>query len=663
MTLKSAFISYSRADKAVVQQITSDLKQRGMNIWIDQIGLTPGTLDWEDALREAIANADIVILAASPNSRRSRYVKDELRIAVHFDCQVLPVWVNGDSWIDCIPMGWGGTQYIDIRGSRYPSGITQIVEALTEPTENILSPSYNEQSDKAQVMLSYAYTSETDSHLALQIEGALTQKGYPIFVDDQAIPMGTRGANRIRQAIASSDFFIALISAETTDNQVFVEELQLVAAQPKTQILPVRVDYREEFPYRIRELLDPLPWAYWRGEQDTDQLLQDLINTLHGMPLPVQTISDKAALILADKPRTERPEPYADTRAVTDDLRRYSGTMSPSSRFYVYRQCDDDVHEEVQRDIGETVIIRAPRQMGKSSLLIRATQHAQERELNEAFIDLQLVDAQTLTDERAFYRWFARIVTRALKLDVSHIKSIWDDDISGVLLLTEYFEDYVLAELEHGQLLLIIDEVDRLLQSPFRSDFFGMLRNWHNNRSYNADWDRFTLMMAISTEPYMLIENLDQSPFNVGRVVMPEDFNVTQIKHLANEYRSRLSDADLERLHSFVGGHPFLTQTALFYLTRGNFSLSELIDTCLSDSSPFADHLRHFLFMLSQDEELEQAMYAITQGETDVHSYIVSRLQSAGLVRTSGSQPSPRCELYRHYFNRRLAPVYGKIQS
>ncbi len=48
------FISYSRANLPFVQQLTRDLQARGINIWIDKVGLKAGTPDWENALRDAI---------------------------------------------------------------------------------------------------------------------------------------------------------------------------------------------------------------------------------------------------------------------------------------------------------------------------------------------------------------------------------------------------------------------------------------------------------------------------------------------------------------------------------------------------------------------------------------------------------------------------------
>ena len=48
------FISYSRKDFPTVDRLRHDLRDAGIDIWIDQVGLTPGTLSWEQALRDAI---------------------------------------------------------------------------------------------------------------------------------------------------------------------------------------------------------------------------------------------------------------------------------------------------------------------------------------------------------------------------------------------------------------------------------------------------------------------------------------------------------------------------------------------------------------------------------------------------------------------------------
>jgi WD40 repeat protein len=128
---KHIFISYSRSNLDMVQHITNDLLNAGINVWIDKVGLKPGTPDWEQALRDAIHNAEVVLFMASPTARRSPYVRDELAIADMERVAVYPVWVEGEHWMDCIPMGRGYVQFIDVRGGAYHNGLQQIANALT----------------------------------------------------------------------------------------------------------------------------------------------------------------------------------------------------------------------------------------------------------------------------------------------------------------------------------------------------------------------------------------------------------------------------------------------------------------------------------------------------------------------------------------------------
>ncbi len=124
------FVSYSRTDNALVTRLKADLDTQGISIWMDREGILPGTSDWEEALRAAIREARAVLLVASPSARSSRYVKDELRIAEMYQRPVYPFWIAGTQWMDSVPLGWGGTQYIDGREGRYETALHDIIEAL-----------------------------------------------------------------------------------------------------------------------------------------------------------------------------------------------------------------------------------------------------------------------------------------------------------------------------------------------------------------------------------------------------------------------------------------------------------------------------------------------------------------------------------------------------
>src|SRR6266516_758328 len=128
--LSHVFLSYARTDGSFVSQLQSDLQARGIPVWIDHEDIQPGTPDWEDSLRKAIRQASAVVLVASPSARSSRYVKDELRIAEMYRRAVDPLWAMGDEWMDAVPIGGGGTQYIDAREERYQEAIHELVEIL-----------------------------------------------------------------------------------------------------------------------------------------------------------------------------------------------------------------------------------------------------------------------------------------------------------------------------------------------------------------------------------------------------------------------------------------------------------------------------------------------------------------------------------------------------
>src|SRR5262249_17481538 len=149
----------------------------------------------EDAIRNAIQSCQLVLLIASPNSRRSRFVRDEIAIAEMYKRPILPLWIDGESWLDSIPLGWGTIQHIDARQNLYDSAIEALVAEVKR------RPPGGEAADKdavvyrrPQVFLCYRYNSQPDNMLASETEAALVQAGYDVFVDDLVIPMGTRGA-------------------------------------------------------------------------------------------------------------------------------------------------------------------------------------------------------------------------------------------------------------------------------------------------------------------------------------------------------------------------------------------------------------------------------------------------------------------------------------
>jgi len=112
-----AFISYSRADRQSIIPLASLLADLGLNVWLDTRDIQPGEV-FVEAISNAIASADVYVVALSPTSMASDWVRHELGIALTLETEtgnpkVLPVLLAKTD----IPAVLAGRQYVDIRSS------------------------------------------------------------------------------------------------------------------------------------------------------------------------------------------------------------------------------------------------------------------------------------------------------------------------------------------------------------------------------------------------------------------------------------------------------------------------------------------------------------------------------------------------------------------
>jgi hypothetical protein len=203
-------------------------------------------------------------------------------------------------------------------------------------------------------------------------------------------------------------------------------------------------------------------------------------------------------------------------------------------------------------------------------------------------------------------------------------------------------------------LVLAMDEVDTLFDTDFRDDFFAMLRAWHNQRADRSDWTRLDLLLVTSTEPYQLIQNLNQSPFNVGEVIELGDFSASQVSELNRRHGAPLTAKQLDDLVRLLGGHPYLIRKALYQVGSGRMTAGDLLGSAADSTGVFGDHLRHHLFRLTNQPDLIVGLRTIIANHKCGDERVFFRLRGAGLVKRVGDQVLPRCELYKQFFARHL---------
>ena len=79
---KTLFISHSTTDDKIINTIAAKLKAEGFTVWVDHDhGIEPGTQDWEEDIRLALMNHDVVLFVLSEASLKSKFCKAEINRA------------------------------------------------------------------------------------------------------------------------------------------------------------------------------------------------------------------------------------------------------------------------------------------------------------------------------------------------------------------------------------------------------------------------------------------------------------------------------------------------------------------------------------------------------------------------------------------------------
>ena len=646
---------------------------------------------WQERLTASLGAVTFLIPIITPSFFKSKWCREELELFVaqekalgrnnlilpvyYVDCPALKNEANRDQ--DPLAAVISARQMADWRDLRFEpwsnpavgKALAKMAVQIRDALERVqvsIPPAASPRTaipaltTGAKVFVSYKRDVTPDEPVALEIVKALS-RSHSVFID-QTMLVGTPWAERIKAEIQQSDALIVLLSEPSVQSEMVQSEVAMAHEFARSHeghpaILPVRLAYREPFEYPLNFYLDPINWAFWSGPESTSKLIQDLEQALAGNGLPMATPAAKKELVRATVPKAmPRPTPSAQPRSAKPRLSRPlelpEGTMMPDSTFYVDRSFDRVALDTIQQQ-GVTITIKGPRQMGKSSLLSRAINAALQRGKQVAFLDFQLFDKSALANADDFFPGFCAWLTDELDVE-DRVDEYWQNRLSNTQRCTRYVERYLLREL--GQpIVLAMDEVECTFDTDFRSDFFSMLRSWHNKRATKAIWKNLDLALVTSTEPYQLIENLNQSPFNVGQVIELTDFDLDQINDLNARHGSPLTAADQQGLMNLVHGHPYLVRKALYLVASGQLTADELFNQAYNERGPFGDHLRYHLFRIYNKPELKACLLRVVQSQTCPDEKLFFRLRGAGLVRRrNNSDVVPRCELYARYFEQHL---------
>lgn len=503
----------------------------------------------------------------------------------------------------------------------------------------------------SQVFLSYRHVPR-DEELAERFYAYLRERGLRAFLDKQ-IRVGLDWVAEIDRQLHASDAFVVFLSEDSILSDMVRQEIQTaheLRRAGKMTIFPVRVGFVGSLPYDLGSYLNRIQYALWQPGESQEALFSLLHDAITGgASLPVFPSEDPSIVTLTDSSLETKgaPLPAADPRIVME-----TGTIRLDSPFYV-RRSEDDAIERCLGQTGSTIVVKGPRQSGKSSLLARAHALSQRAGRRSVYLDFQNFDDPQLASLGSTLQTVARRIARTLKTTVQPT-DVWDSDLLGEK--GSFTEFLLTAVLDGPPVVLLLDEVDRLFDRPFRSDFFAAVRGWHNNRATDAAWDSLHLVLGHATDPALWIENLNESPFNVGDRLRLDGFTPDQVADLNGRHgRPLRGPSEVGELMELVGGHPYLIRQAIYVLATERWTPERLRAEAGKDAGPFGDHLRRHLWALHQNERLRIVVARIAKGAGCDDEDQFHRLLAAGLVRgETRAEARLACDLYQQYFSRHL---------
>ena len=345
----------------------------------------------------------------------------------------------------------------------------------------------------------------------------------------------------------------------------------------------------------------------------------------------------------ADEPILSQPFSHSSQR-------KFDGPVPLNSAFYVERsRIESRCYEEINQP-GALIRIKAPSQMGKTSLAIRILTHARQSteatEVRTVLLSLQQADREIFSNLDKFLRWFCAAVTRKLQLSCQ-VEEYWSDTFGSKSNCTAYFEDCLLPSI-NGPFVLALDKVDEVFLHPeIADDFFSLLRSWYEEAAYgdsgNPFWQNLRLIIVHSTEVYIPLD-INKSPFNVGLAIELPAFTSEQLLDLAQRYGVDLAQNE-SLLMELVAGHPYLVQQALYHLAQtANFT--QFRQTAATDEGIYCRHLHRHLRSLQEHPTLGSAYEQVVQASepVELEQLVAFKLHSMGLVKNAGQSGSAKLQ-------------------
>lgn len=410
--------------------------------------------------------------------------------------------------------------------------------------------------------------------------------------------------------------------------------------------------------------LEPEDYLYLQPATESFSSIESIQNGSVSIVLPISEtngiVEQKQMEVVSDRIQIPQPAQIVPLQNSHPPqmLPLPGGQMPLDSCFYINRSFLESFCYQAIEQPGALLTIRAPKQMGKTSLITRILAYARYWGDRTVSLSLQLADMEIFQNLESFLQWFCSRVGKQLGLP-NAIANLWDNQLGSKSNATDYFENFLFPNIDRS-LIIVIDELSQLFAYPnIASEFLALLRTWSEQAKESiADrnpWHKIRLVTVHSSEIPLPI-SINQSLLNAGLTIELPEFTSHQVKDLAERYGQEITDQQIENLIALLGGHPYRLQLAFSYLYRQTITLEQMLQDPTIALALYADHLQQHWWNLQNHPDLLSSFAQIVRQPNPVDCDVRqgSQLYNMGLVHRQGLQVSPACELLRMFFSDRL---------
>lgn len=338
------------------------------------------------------------------------------------------------------------------------------------------------------------------------------------------------------------------------------------------------------------------------------------------------------------------------------------GTLLPRVPSYVDRPADDELLRFASQ--GEFCYVLTPRQMGKSSLMVRTARRLEAQGIKTAIVDLTQIG--TMEADTWYFDFLSELV-RFFRLSVD-LEAWWEQKstLGAPSRFRSFLRDVLLTEVDE-QIVIFVDEIDFTLKLDFSDDFFAAIRSIYNSRSQEIDFNRISFVLLGVASPADLIKERGLTPFNIGKGVLLHDFEIDDagvlIDRLETHYQGQ-GQSIFERIYLWTGGHPYLTQKVCQVIDTDDQQTWAAKEIDLVIAKLFLDKeaskesnlefVRDRLLKSPKRRQLLTLYRRIYSGKAVVEnsqSVEQNQLKLAGLIKGEDETLQVRNKIYRTVFN------------